>query len=747
MFSAAATIATRSVGIRRGIIRCDGRKNQYLCGNFNVVPHQRTHQDVCFSTTSSKRPTKGNAKKRSGQAVAYPSINDKSHLTVAILGPPNAGKSTLFNRLLDKGANKAYRLNTETNARRIRKKAFSQARIGYNANNRRGGSMAIVSPTPGTTRDRRECIGRVGPTYFRLVDTAGVDGSLWQSDRLVVSPDDGDQKPYNREEDLKTVEQRMMSQSLMAAQGADLIFLMFDAKRGITNDVTEIVKWLRKLPAGDKTSENGNKTSKRGKNKGGHISSSLYTKTSGCVGANLEDLQREIVGIRKKEEDAAGEDDEEEKEKNDGPRKRIVAVLANKLEGDRWALDEFDQTTDESYAAVLDHLAEATRLGLGEPIPISAEHGDGMSDIAVIVEALTRRKGKLLSSMADADQADGEERESEGGSRNNDDDDAPKEKNLQLAILGRQNVGKSTLVNALLRDNRVITGATPGLTRDAIAVEWKWEDRPVKIVDTAGIRKKSQRASGDDIEDLAVQDAMRAMKTADVAVLVVDATAELLHRQELAIVDAVVREGRALVVAANKMDLLEITADYRPEHFARQVQAQIEARVPVLRSTPVIAMSSLTGDKVQRLMPVVFDARDRWSQMISTGLLNRWVQEVIEGQPPPMVNGRQVKIKYVMQTKGRPPTFLLFASTDKLPESYLRYLTRNFQDTFRMYGMEVRLAIKKSAPTNPYHNAEKSRRGGGSIGGKEVRKEKAWKQLRTIGRVDKSRRARKTGKW
>jgi GTP-binding protein len=210
----------------------------------------------------------------------------------------------------------------------------------------------------------------------------------------------------------------------------------------------------------------------------------------------------------------------------------------------------------------------------------------------------------------------------------------------------------------------------------------------------------------------------------------------MLQRQELAIADAVVREGRSLVVAANKMDLL-VDDEYTARDYATAVQEQIEARFPMLRKTPVVPMSSLTGENVHRLMPVVFNARDRWEQVINTGMLNRWLSEVLDTQAPPLHNGRPIKIKYIMQTKGRPPTFLLFCNVEELPTSYLRYLTRNFQETFQMYGMEVRMAIKKSAG-NPYENKKKSKSIG--IGGWEGRQRRMIKSLKKTGAPPKRKR-------
>lgn len=548
-------------------------------------------------------------------------------LVVSILGPPNAGKSTLFNRLMCKQANKAYRLKSDRH--RHRRKGQSKGRIGGNVQPTTVGG-AIVTSIAGTTRDRRECIGRIGSTTFRLIDTAGIDG-------------------YRQESKSGSLDRSMLEQTLLAAKQSDLVLLMWDAKVGITTDFMETARFLRK----------------------------------GIV---------------------------------PGQETRIC-VLANKLEGDNWAYPDSE---------VMEHLSEAARMGFGEAIPISAQHGEGMADIAVTIEEQTRAKHQRLGLI---------EEETIGTEQQG-------EKPLQLAILGRQNVGKSTLVNALLQHERVITGPTPGLTRDAIAIQWSWQGRLVQLVDTAGIRKMTKRA--DDIEDLAVQDAMRAMKTADVAVLVLDAEARYLTRQELVIADAVVKEGRSLVVAANKSDLL-VDAEYSVDDYAKAVQEQIHIKIPPLRQTPVVGMSALQGKHVDDLMPVVFNARDRWARVISTGVLNRWLAEVLQGQLPPMQHGRPTKIKYIVQTRGRPPSFILFCNVDELPDSYMRYLMRNFQETFEMFGMEVRIAVRKSA-NNPYSSKVKNPRAGSGLGGKDARRGRRIDALKTTGttKIPKKRKSKHT---
>lgn len=527
-----------------------------------------------------------------------------------------------------------------------------QARIGYRNPSKRPGG-AIVTPVAGTTRDRRECIGRIGNVTFRLVDTAGVDGEKIDNALGKGGKD--------------SLDGAMIRQTMEAARKSDLVLLLFDARVGVTSDLSETIRWLRKISHKPKSTEHKN------------------------------------------------------------VKRREIVVLANKLEGDRWASMDND--------IVMDNLTEISRCGYGEAIPISAEHGDGMAEVASLIYKLTQEKRDQLG----LPQGGEEEKESKKGDIEND-----TEKPLQLAVLGQINVGKSTLVNALLGEERVIAGDTPGLTRDAISVSWLYKKWPVQIVDTAGLRRGLKRERTNEIEDLAVLDAMRAMKLADVAVLVLDAQAQYIQRQELAIADAVVREGRALVIAANKMDLI-VDLDYTKEDFARAVQEQIELRYPMLRKTPVVPMSSLFKKNVNKLMPVVFEARDRWARTIPTGMLNRWLEEVLVEHAPPAQDGRRSKIKYIIQTKGRPPTFLLFCNVSSLPVNYLRYLTRHFQDSFSMFGMEVRLVVKKST-NNPFEDKKKSQITG--VGGWQGRQKRLVSELKRTGSVPKkgSRRLRRNTK-
>jgi GTPase len=454
------------------------------------------------------------------------------------------------------------------------------------------------------------------------MDTAGIDGPRLQTLNLHR------RKKNVRQQEEKELEHAMMEQTLQAAQESDLVLLVWDAKLGVTQDLIETARWLRKL------------------------------------GSRM----------------------------NKGP---AVAVLANKLEGDAWA--------HNNESPVLEHLQEVLRLGFGAAIPISALQGDGMADIAILIEQLQAEKNYqqrdqlLLESQLEMNDDCNVFASNDAEDHVDMDhaDDKRSKRPLQVAILGRQNVGKSTLVNTLIQQNRVLTGPTPGLTRDAIAVQWKMEDgQVVQLVDTAGIRKLTKRIN-ESIEDMSVADSLRAMQVAEVVVLVLDAKALYMQRLELALCNAVLEEGRALVIAANKMDLLEMSHDYTPQDFKDAVREQVESRMPLLRNVPIVPMSCLTGEGVAELLPTIIDARNRWARKFPTGVLNRWLQEVMIGVSSPVVGGVKAKLRYIIQTKGRPPTFIIFSNVGELPDTFLRYLTKHFQDTYRLFGMPVRLVVQK----------------------------------------------------
>ncbi len=341
-----------------------------------------------------------------------------------------------------------------------------------------------------------------------------------------------------------------------------------------------------------------------------------------------------------------------------------VVLLANKCEGKR---------ADPG-------LFEAFALGLGEPIALSAEHGDGLGELYDAIEKIAREKGLLEE--PDEDQAE-EAEEAE--------DAEPKV--LQLAIVGRPNAGKSTLVNRLLGEERQITGPEAGLTRDSIALAWTWQDRPVRLFDTAGLRRKAR--VHEKLEKLSVADALRAVQFAHVVVVMVDATLGF-EKQDLSIADLVVREGRALVIAVNKMDEV---ADRKAA--LKAVYDTLERSLPQVRGVPVLPISALTGAGLDKLMPAVTRVYEIWNRRVSTSALNRWLEEVIAHHPPPADKGRRVRIRYMSQIKTRPPTFVFFVNRpEALPTSYVRYLANELRADFKLDGVPLRLLTRRGK--NPY---------------------------------------------
>nr|WP_294545177.1 ribosome biogenesis GTPase Der [uncultured Rhodopila sp.] len=330
-----------------------------------------------------------------------------------------------------------------------------------------------------------------------------------------------------------------------------------------------------------------------------------------------------------------------------------VLVVANKAEG-RLAT-----------SSILDAYA----LGLGDPVGVSAEHGDGIAD--------------LMSEIADRLPAKEEEVEAAG-------DDRP----LKLAIVGRPNAGKSTLLNRLLGEERMITGPEPGLTRDAISVILADDQgRAVEIVDTAGLRRRSKVEES--LEKMSVSSAIQALKMAEVVVLCVDA-ADGIHDQDLQIARLVEREGRACIVALNKWDAV---ADRNATRKA--VTERLEDSLAQMKGIPVVTLSALTGAGVERLLPAVRLAHEVWNKRVPTGELNRWFEQALETHQPPLVSGRRLKLRYVTQAKARPPTFVVFGTrAEQTPEDYTRYLVNSLRETFKLPGTPIRLQLRGTK--NPF---------------------------------------------
>jgi GTPase len=339
-----------------------------------------------------------------------------------------------------------------------------------------------------------------------------------------------------------------------------------------------------------------------------------------------------------------------------------VLLLANKAEGKHGEIGAM-----ESYA-----------LGLGDPIQISAEHGEGMGEL---YDALRAVLPEVPEEEADDDE------EADAATRP-----------IRVAIVGRPNAGKSTLINQLIGEERLLTSPEAGTTRDAIAVEIEWKGRGFRVFDTAGLRRRSRIE--EKLEKLSVADALRAVRFAEVVVLMMDSQ-HRFEEQDLRIADLVEREGRALVIAVSKWDLVEAKGGQ-----ISQLRADADHWLPQVSGAPVVAVSGLTGEGIDRLMDAIVQAYAVWNKRVPTAALNRWFEQAVQANPPPAVSGRRLKLNYITQTKARPPSFVLFCSrADAVPQSYLRYLTNSLREVFDLPGTPVRITLREKA--NPFAHKRK----------------------------------------
>jgi GTPase len=365
-------------------------------------------------------------------------------------------------------------------------------------------------------------------------------------------------------------------------------------------------------------------------------------------------------------------------------RKPVIPV-ANKVEGKAGEPGYYD----------------AFSLGFGDPVPLSAEHGIGLADL---LEAIVAKVGeeRAYPSGSDVERLQAEANENREKAPDEDGTEEPYDSTapLRIAVVGRPNVGKSTLINRMIGEDRLLTGPEAGITRDSISVDWQWKGRTIRLFDTAGMRKKARVQ--EKLEKLSVADGLRAVQFAEVVIIVIDVL-QPFEKQDLQIADLIIREGRAPVIALNKWDMIEDR-----QQTLKDLLEKAERHLPQIKGLKVVPVSGLTGDGIGGLMDAVLDVHRLWNSRIATARLNRWLETVIYHHPPPAVAGRRVRIKYITQVKSRPPTFAAACTRpEALPASYTRYMVNSLRESFDLWATPVRLILRKG--DNPFAGRSRKR--------------------------------------